>query len=746
MKKYLLTITMLLLVCTALHAQDYSKMSRYVRERVRKSPTPSLPKVRGTETVGQQRMLVLVEGEEGALRGRCLRHQGNIHIALVPIDSLAALSEDTRVSRIEAHRSNAHMHCDISREKTEVAKVAAGMGVLSQAYDGSGVLVGVQDISFDLNHPNFLSKKDGRQRIMRLWDMLDNTPLQEYDSLSTFPLGTFYNSSEAITKKDHTRDATIHYHGTHVAGIAVGSGCNTPFTGMAPESDIYLISTVIENNDSLLPQHMEDIVTDEIFLLAFQNMFDYADSIGVPCVANYSIGGEYDIADADPLAEKYIEKMTGPGKIIVASAGNDGERRCFLPISKTDSIAGGLFVPNAEAEQLRLHVSTTGRLLLKFTDVANTASDNYKTFALGFKAKGIYRKGDTVNMLKWNEWYKYESAGNLGSGTTVEIYSGVDGYNSDRVGYDIYLNPANEDFTGHSYVIELTGDGVEAYAFVENGTLNGFYSNNFRLKGAELGGTVNSPATLPSVIAVGSTSWRTYWTSYQGRKMSAYNGSNGKWTTFSSIGPSVTGAIKPDLCAPGQAVISSLDSHYKPTGGFPNYIYDKSGSHNENNGKDYGWLVLSGTSMASPIVAGTIALWLQADPTLTRERILDIVAKTATHPDPTLSYPNNYYGLGEINAYRGLLDILGLTGIKGLSATHLSTAVVRPIGNHSILITLDDTPTKEITCKVFATNSQLIYSATLPPHSTTYTLPLNTGKGIYAVQLDGMGSTLIRVE
>ena len=279
MKKYLLTITMLLLVCTALHAQDYSKMSRYVRERVRKSPTPSLPKVRGTETVGQQRMLVLVEGEEGALRGRCLRHQGNIHIALVPIDSLAALSEDTRVSRIEAHRSNAHMHCDISREKTEVAKVAAGMGVLSQAYDGSGVLVGVQDISFDLNHPNFLSKKDGRQRIVRLWDMLDNTPLQEYDSLSTFPLGTFYNSSEAITKKDHTRDATIHYHGTHVAGIAVGSGCNTPFTGMAPESDIYLISTVIENNDSLLPQHMEDIVTDEIFLLAFQNMFDYADSI-----------------------------------------------------------------------------------------------------------------------------------------------------------------------------------------------------------------------------------------------------------------------------------------------------------------------------------------------------------------------------------------------------------------------------------------------------------------------------------
>ena len=741
---------MLLLVCTALHAQDYSKMSRYVRERVRKSHAKADASIALdiwlNETVGQQRMLVLVEGDEAALHGRCLRHQAGIHIALIPVDSLAALSEDARVHRIEAHKSKMHTLCDISREKTGITKVAAEQGVLPQAYDGSGVLVGVQDICFDLNHPNFLSKKDGRLRIVRLWDMLENTPLQEYDSLSNFPIGVLYTTPEAIRTKDHTLDAAIHYHGTHVAGIAAGSGCDTPFTGAAPEADLYLTCTPIENNDTLLPQQLQDAVTDAIFLLAFQNMFDYADSLGVPCVANYSIGGEYDIADADPLTERYINEMTGPGRILVASAGNDGDRRCYLPKSETDSIVGGLFVPNSDAGECRLHVSSTGRLLLKITDVANTASGNHKTFALGFKAGGIYRKGETVNMLQWNEWYKYESAGALGTGTTVEIYSGVDGYNSERVGYDIYLTPANEDFRGHSYVIELTGDGVEAYAFVENGTLKAFYSNSFILNGAQPGGTVNSPASLPSVIAVGSTSWRTSWTNYQGRKMSISSGRDGKWTTFSSIGPSVSGAIKPDLCAPGQAVISSLNSHYVPTGGVPNYIYSKDGSHNYYNDKDYGWLVLSGTSMSSPVVTGIIALWLQADPTLTRERILDIVAKTSRQPDATLSYPNNYYGYGEIDAYRGLLEILGLTGINGLSAEHLSAASVRPVGGNRISITFEDAPKQEISCKVFATDGRLVHAATLPPHSTHHTITLPAQPGVYAVQLDGLGSTLVRTE
>jgi hypothetical protein len=58
--------------------------------------------------------------------------------------------------------------------------------------------------------------------------------------------------------------------------------------------------------------------------------------------------------------------------------------------------------------------------------------------------------------------------------------------------------------------------------------------------------------------------------------------------------------------------------------------------------------------MSCPIVAGVIAQWLQACPTLSPEQAMEAIAATSVHHDETLSYPNNQYGYGEINAEAGL--------------------------------------------------------------------------------------------
>ena len=65
--------------------------------------------------------------------------------------------------------------------------------------------------------------------------------------------------------------------------------------------------------------------------------------------------------------------------------------------------------------------------------------------------------------------------------------------------------------------------------------------------------------------------------------------------------------------------------------------------------------------MSTPVVTGIVALWLQAKPDLTTEEVKDVIAHTARHSDPSLTYPNNEYGYGEIDAYKGLLYILNLT-------------------------------------------------------------------------------------
>lgn len=78
--------------------------------------------------------------------------------------------------------------------------------------------------------------------------------------------------------------------------------------------------------------------------------------------------------------------------------------------------------------------------------------------------------------------------------------------------------------------------------------------------------------------------------------------------------------------------------------------------------------------MSSPVVAGAIALWLQADPTLSPSDCLCIFAKTCRHYDATLTYPNNLYGYGEIDVTAGLEEVLrrqaaGIETVTGRQAT-----------------------------------------------------------------------------
>jgi hypothetical protein len=164
-------------------------------------------------------------------------------------------------------------------------------------------------------------------------------------------------------------------------------------------------------------------------------------------------------------------------------------------------------------------------------------------------------------------------------------------------------------------------------------------------------------------------------------------------------------------------------------------------------GKTYYYTAQSGTSMATPVVAGTIALWLEAKPDLTTEQILDIFAHTCTHPDTSLDYPNNVYGYGQIDAYAGLLYILDvMANIPELSSHQPGKAQFQLVGR-VLKVICEDASLSEgsPSLTVFSLKGEKMASA------NRTSIDLSTlSAGIYAVQFTSKvpgttGSTLIRL-
>ena len=178
--------------------------------------------------------------------------------------------------------------------------------------------------------------------------------------------------------------------------------------------------------------------------------------------------------------------------------------------------------------------------------------------------------------------------------------------------------------------------------------------------------TICFPACLDDVIAVGNAYYGSYNGENRAYEITRYTGTKtGEIISSSGRGPApITGTIKPDVVAPGTCIISSLNHYYKssvnglaPDG---NFTY---------NGAEYKWIVMNGTSMATPAVSGIVAQWLQLCPTLTPAQVLDVIKNTSTQDQEGVTYPNNTYGYGCINALKGLEYIAKVyTGIETVSA------------------------------------------------------------------------------
>lgn len=620
----------------------YEKMSPFVREAM----ASALATKQLTRSQSDDRLLtafVRIDGNSAEVLRQygCkeLARVGDISIAAIPLSKLGALSCGRQVKRIETGR-RCSIQMDTTRIVVNAEKVYTGEG-LPQSYTGRGVVVGVQDIGFDLTHPNFYSADMSQYRIKALWDQLSRDTIG-----STLYVGRDYVGRDALLKLEHPIDGETQTHGTHTAGIAAGSGAEgngvvSPYRGMACDADLVLVDNAADNASLIDPKdyYKFTYATDA---LGFKYIFDYAERMHQPCVINFSEGSSQDFHGYDQLYYELLAKLIGPGRIIVSSAGNDGARNSYIHKSIGKERAGAFIMGNEK------RFSCTAKSKQTFTFRVSVYDNVASPQIVEISTVNVCNAQDSLltdSLLVGGRKYKWR------------VLAYPNSYDTSETAYDFQLSSPSK--LGDSPQVSLQVMGRDAD--IELYRMSGYmfpHSLDPVLDAGDCRYTIFSPSSSPDVICVGSTSYRTQFVNYLGEKKVYDSGQKGIRSSFSAMGPTLDGRIKPDVMAPGQNIISSYSTFFINNPKNVNASVKSDVRHFEYNGRTYAWNANAGTSMSAPVVTGAIALWLQADPTLTPADCLEIFAKTCSHYDTSLSYPNNLYGYGQIDVAAGLREVL----------------------------------------------------------------------------------------
>ena len=620
----------------------YEKMSPFVREAMA-SALATKQLTRGQSDDRLLTAFVRIDGNAAEVLRQygCkeLARVGDISIAAIPLSKLGALSCGRQVKRIETGR-RCSIQMDTTRLVVNAEKVYTGEG-LSQSYTGRGVVVGVQDIGFDLTHPNFYSADMSRYRIKALWDQLSRDTIG-----STLYVGRDYVGRDALLELKHPIDGETQTHGTHTAGIAAGSGAEgngdiSPYRGMACDADLVLVDNAADNASLIDPKdyYKFTYATDA---LGFKYIFDYAERMHQPCVINFSEGSSQDFHGYDQLYYELLAKLIGPGRIIVSSAGNDGARNSYIHKNIGKERAGAFVMGNEKRFSCTAKSKQTFTFRVSVYD--NVASPQIVDIS-------------TVNVCNAQDSLLTDSLLVGGKKYIWRVLAYPNSYDTSETAYDFQISSPSK--LGDSPQVSLQVMGRDAD--IELYRMSGYmfpHSLDPVLDAGDCRYTIFSPSSSPDVICVGSTSYRTQFVNYLGEKKVYDSGQKGIRSSFSAMGPTLDGRIKPDVMAPGQNIISSYSTFFINNPKNVNASVKSDVRHFEYNGRTYAWNANAGTSMSAPVVTGAIALWLQADPTLTPADCLEIFAKTCSHYDTSLSYPNNLYGYGQIDVAAGLREVL----------------------------------------------------------------------------------------
>lgn len=618
-----------------------------------------------------------------------------------PVDRLDEISNINGVLSINLPEKY-QLQNNIAREATNVSLVADPLSAeregLPQAYDGSGVIVGVVDTGIDFAHPAFRNA-DGTTRIKRAFTYRRTDEIQPEESESDWK--NTYTDPEEILNVPSVTGTT---HGSHTMGIAAGSNTGNNLQGMAPGAD-------------LVPADLIEIY-DNYLVSGLKSICDYAQEVGKPVVTNYSLGAPGYFRDGcHPVSQaitELTEDGTKPGVIFSFSAGNDGYGNCYVhhtfssddeklyvmmnipsdieevktkdglvnthPLHKAEWLAAYASKNVDNAEEMVVAYSLSEKRILDLEEKIGFATlhkewtgteyKNYLTPSQKTESSGLYRisLNQLLTMLADDKYYR-QVVHNCCDGVTRkrgQIFQTTKDmkillFEDVRLG-GCFSMPAGTHLSVLHYPNNSPGKLIkpEGFDFVREGTPDG---------------SINESACNIANITVGSYTVRNTFTSYFGDKTTSKQ-QMGEVTDFTSYGYTNDGnnLPKPDVLAPGSYLLSAVNGNYAPyfeTYGnlLPKYKMANSKTLAQNieyDGNNYWYEYMQGTSMAAPVVTGIIALWLQADPALSVRDIYNVLEHSSV---PYLgNNPVQSSRFGKIDALAGLKYIVNnMTGIDNIT-------------------------------------------------------------------------------
>ena len=589
------------------------------------------------------RLVVEVDARDAASTFAQIREMGGVvqsklgHQAVIsiPIDKVDDLAEIEGVISVDATRRG-ELKTVVTREETGVSQIDGTMPGTDMAYTGQGVTICMVDAGFDFQHPAF-KDADGNTRLRCVYlpnnDSGHKFVVEDEEAGTIEYPGSVFDTPELIATL--TTDTEETPHGTHTTGIAAGSRSPQGYGGMAPEADIVLVSIASE---------------EDVHEISLQFAAQYARQIDGPVVLSASMNAQNGPHDGTGPIPSLIDEVSNY-VIPVFSVGNEGQRlvhiyhafdeqnnsikallaRPMLAFGDEDQrytlatmVSGYARNPLHENEALNLSLGIAdfdnGEILWQSEPCTISLTEN-AAFEISYDSDEEF--GQYLEEGLAAIYGQVDEDGQLG------FIAAVQALLPQHVFFFISLSSSSP--------IEV--DMWETTIGFADRELEGYTRGDSELSCGDWTST-------PNVISVGNYVANTIAINYNGYEFdySEIYTLNDIYNS-SSYGVSLNGVAQPVVTAPGTNVVSSYN-HYS-------CIKEIAESM---QWLGYPYASMSGTSMSCPVVSGIIALWLQADPTLTLDDIKDILAHTSRNDEFTAVNPVKW-GYGKIDAAAGMAYI-----------------------------------------------------------------------------------------